>query len=588
MSSVDALLKQQAGLEAIQSRAAASIESLASPGRFTRFVDRVVGAFSPAALAQREADRFNAALSIHQAAAMNRLTADWIADTVSGDQAVLGDFTTMNARARDARRSSWGGASICSSYRRDIGYQTPRSAAFDPRTGKKLVELNRHLDWLWRRWAHRAEYCDFHRVNTLPESCGLMTEEWAQVGSSFMVASIVARGGPVDLVFELLEVEQLASDLYENRYNGNKIKHGVEVTRDGVPVAMHFYKNEHPLEDAVRYVTRIPMERVFVYRRSVRVREVLPASRLAPVLLDMKALASYLTYEDRAKHIEACVSLQLIKDEKAASSPGKAIGMAKSATTGTADNQVKDGRGRPVSTMQSGIIYDPPPGMKLESLSSSRGGSAFDTYTKRREQHIAAGADRSRSSITREYLASYTAERRGEVEDAKVNAPLQMLQVDAVLRPLRELFVRVAIMQGKTKDLVPMDLLRDPDLAPALFEAEWMPPKREPLDPAKDAASKKLRLEMKLDNHGRILNEESRDWRDNFDDIEEQTEYAKERGITLGGSGKVDPSEPRPRGASRAPDGAGDDDTEGEDEARGDGVSDAIVSAVMQEVGADA
>jgi lambda family phage portal protein len=565
------MAEQQAALAAIEARATRAVESLAKPGLMTRLVDRAIGLVSPSALAHREADRFDAAMSIHKAAAMNRLTADWYAETVSGDQATLDDMATINARARQGRRDNWAITSICSSYRRDIGYMTPRSAAFDPRTGEKLVDLNRRLDWLWRRWSSRAAFCDFHRQNTLAEACGLMTEEWVQVGSSFMVMSVERRGGPVDLVFELLEVEQLASDLYEHQANGNRIKNGVEVTKRGEPVAMWFYRNEHPLEDAVRDVARVPIDQVLVFTRSVRVREVLPASRLAPVLVDARSLDTYLTYEDRAKQIEACISLQAVKDQSAKGPAGRGLGMQSGVTSGTADASVRDARGRKVTTMQSGIIYDNPPGVKLEALNTTRGGSPFETYTGVRERHIAAGADRSPSSLTRRYLASYTAERRGEVEDAKVNEPLQQLQVDAVLRPLREMFVRLAIMQGKVDGLVPREMLRDPDLTAALYEAEWMPPRVRPLDPAKDAASKKIRLDMKLDNHGRILNEEGRDWRDNFDDIEEQREYAAERGIDLAAAAKVNPSEPRPRGASNAPDGTADDDGGGDDDTEGEG-----------------
>ena len=128
-----------------------------------------------------------------------------------------------------------------------------------------------------------------------------------------------------------------------------------------------------------------------------------------------------------------------------------------------------------------------------------------------------------------------------------------------LLMPIRRLFIDLAILMRKIE--VPAAILRDPDWREALYETEWMPPRREPIDPSKQAAAQKIRLEQRLTNRGRELNEEGRDWHDNFDDIAEQRDYAEEKGIALpedssGGPG-VDSSEPRPRGESRSPDGTG-------------------------------
>jgi lambda family phage portal protein len=552
-------------LEDLQADASARMMSIARPGLVGRAIDRVVGALSPSMLAAREEARTAAAMAVFQAAEVSRLTASWDAPETSGDGAMMADAGLMNARARGARRDNWAVASIVDSYRRDIGCQTPRASAFDLRTNEKLVEFNRRLDFWWRRWAASPGLCDFYGQQSLSDLMGLTVEEAVQTGQGFVVPSIEDRGGPVPLTLELFEFEQLATELYRAP-NGNEIKLGVEVDQRGVAVAYHFYRKGHPLELERGEVERIPADRVLVLAQFDRTRSVLPSSVLSAVLTSARSLDTYLSYEDRAKHIEACVSLQLRKDKSAGGTkPGTGIGMASKGTQET----LTDTNGRKVSRMESGTIYDPPPGMHLESVSSQRPGGAFESYTRTRSQHIAAGANRSKSTMTRDYTSSYTAERRGEVEDLKVNRMWQERQVTQLLMPIRRLFIDLAILMGKVE--VPAEILRDKDLREALYETEWMPPRREPIDPSKQAAAQKIRLEQRLTNHGRELNEEGRDWHDNFDDIAEQEAYAEEKGIDIPrGGGGVDPSEPRPRGESRSPDGAGGDEDDGGDDGDGD------------------
>lgn len=562
--------------QAMESRAMAAMQAAAQPGLVSRALDGLVSMVSPRWGTARQLSRMESAMAVYQAAEVNRMTADWLAQTVTGDQAVLGDLHTMNARARQSRRDDWSVASICDSFRRDVGYLTPRAAAFDPSkpTWPKLVAFNKRLDWKWRRWSRSKMLCDLAKRQTVAEMCGTLVEERVQVGNGFIVPGFQERGGPVPLVLELFEVEQLAHDLFQSP-EGREIRGGVEIDEHGAPVNYWFYRGEHPLESASSRAVAVPVDRVLHFGRPTRVRETLAATPLSPVLMDARSLKQYLTYEDRAKQIEACVALQLTRDTNAKRNAG-AIGMG-AKKPGEAET-LTDGAGRPIRQMQSGTIYDCPPGTKLETLNTARPGGQFQAYTDKRLGAIAAGAGRSRSSVSREYTSSYTAERRGEVEDHKGNRLDHELLRDTVLQPIRELFINMAIVTGALEVPDP-SFLTDPEKRAALYETEWMPPRREPLDPSRDAAAKKLRLDYKLDNRGTILNEENRDWRDNFDDIEEQSAYAEERGIVLpeaGGAGPTSPNESRPRGKSNAPDGTADDaddkggDTEeGDDESRG-------------------
>lgn len=565
-----------AALAGLESQTAERLRAIAEPGPVSRFVDKVVGAISPRALAGRMESRTQAAMAVFQAAEVSRLTMNWDAPETSGDGAMIQDGALMNARMRGAKRDNWAIASMTDSYRRDVGCMTPRAAAFDLRTREKLEDFNRRIDFAWRRWAMTPGFCDFHKQQSLTDLMGLTVEEAIQTGQGFVMPAVKERGGPVPLVLQLFEFEQLATELIKDP-NGNEIKSGIEVDKDGVAVAYHFYMGGHPLEWEQGEVTRIPADRILRLAQFDRVRSVLASSVLTPSLTAARSLATYLNYEDRAKHIEACVSLQLRKDQGYANKAGSGIGMGASATKAPASQDLVDANGRKVKRMESGVIYDPPPGSFLESVGTNRPGGAFESYINARAQHVAAGGNRSKSAVTREFTASYTAERRGEVEDHKGNRLWHERQVTQVLQPIRNLFIDLMIMTGKVQ--VPAEFLRDPELRAGLYETEWMPPRREPIDPSRAAAAQKIRLDYKLTNRGRELNEEGRDWHDNFDDISEQKRYAEELGIPLpemqaGGAGATSPNEARPSGTSDAPDGTGDDDdnsdNNGGDEETGD------------------
>lgn len=570
------------GVEALQSaleaESARAIELAARPGVLSRALDAVAGAFSPGWLSSRITARTELAAVAYQAAELNRLTADWLPGTLSGNQEIQPGLMDMNARARQGHRDSWAIRGVCDSYRRDVGCLMPRACARDPRAerGKqKLVAFNSELDWWWREWFLDPKLVDKCRRQSGPDMIGLGVEEWVQVGGVFFVDSFEARADAPMYVLQMIEIEQLAHDLYETAPNGNTIIGGVEVDRYGASVAYHVYLAEHPLEDPRAEATRVDAARVHHFVRPSRVRQVLGPSRLSPVLLDDRELQQYLQSEARAKRLEACIAWQQTRD--ATAKPGGLTNSRIGLGQGPENVGATDAKGRSVKAIEPGVILNNPVGQKLELMNPSRPGGTFDMYVKRRESHIAAGADRSRSSVTREFTASYTAERRGLIEDRKVNRSVQFdLLAPQILRPIRRQFVRTLLLQPGLLSPEAMaevrPLLRDRRLRRFLFETEWMPPREDPIDEAKTAAARKINTEHFFDNRGDMLGQGGRDWRDNFEDIAEQRDVAEDLKIPLpefaGGTG-VDPAEPRPRGASNAPDGTADDD--GEDDKKNNG-----------------
>ncbi|MEM1213027.1 MAG: phage portal protein [Planctomycetota bacterium] len=562
------------------------LTSVSRRGWLGRAVDAFAGRFAPQWMAGRMLERQQVAMAAYHAGEINRLTADWTPEAVSGDQAVLEDGGVLNTRARNAARNSWAIKGINDSYRRDVGCPQPLACAYDPdkpRRDGKLRQFNQEVDWWWRTYWSDPSLCDLRGVQAGNDLIGLMVNDWVNVGNGLLIRSYVPRRDAPGLVLQSVEVEQLATDLYQHAGSGRRIKGGVEVDAYARPVAFHYYDKAHPYEDWRGDPVRIDASRVCHLTKPDRVRQALGPSQLSAVLLDDRELQGYLQAEARSKRLEACIAWQMLRDGDASGRAMKNDQIGMGGATAGADDKLTDAMGRPVRAIEPGMVLNNPKGVKLELMNPNRPGGTFDMYTRRREFQIAAGANRSRSSVTREYTSSYTAERRGLIEDRKVARMVQFdLLIPQVLLAIRQDFITSLLVQPgllSSKAMAEaLPLLGDMRRRRHLFETQWMPPEEEPIDEAKTAAARKINSGEFFEDRGSMLARQGRDWRSTFDDIAEQRDAADELGLPLpefSGASSASPSAPRPRGQSNAPDGTSDNTdnrgrgSDGDDEAFG-------------------
>src|SRR5690606_21300748 len=135
----------------------------------------------------------------------------------SADQAIVDELPTVNARARASTQNNWVGASITEGYRRHVVGARGiicRSDARDEK-GEPITEFNRAADRLFlEQWARHPRRCDIERRKTFSEMQGLMVEELVDVGQSLLIWSYQRERDHVGLKLQLIEPEQLATDLY--------------------------------------------------------------------------------------------------------------------------------------------------------------------------------------------------------------------------------------------------------------------------------------------------------------------------------------------------------------------------------------
>ena len=555
--------------EILRSEAERMLAMAEQPGPLAQAVDRLVGFVSPTRAWRRSQDRM--AIAFH-AAEVNRLTADYMPDEQTADQALLEDMALLVARCRESRINDGPIRGICNGYVRDVvgAGITARSAARGA-DGKPLVEWNRALDDLWLAWATTTEFCDYLGERSLRQFNAFQVDECVQTGNGMLVERYERRPGTVGLSLQAIEYEQL--DREKTRHGRNEVREGVEIDRVGRVVAYHVYQDGHRLEEIGAKSTRVLRGQVHHLRANLRGRETLSPPLLAASVMLSRDLTMFVRDNERRNRLAACVFAQVIRK------PGTPGGGKPVTGMGAAvQENVTDARGRTVNQMPSGTLLNPPAGHEIKVENTNLQGSEMSAYVDHAITMIAAAANRSGSSVTRKYSSSYTAERRSLIEDQKVTEPMQLDLIETTLQPIKAKFVRFALLERRLE--LPEGFGVDEESLEALARTAWSPPEVKEIDPAKQAAADKIDIETKKKSRAEINQRRNRTTREVFDEIAEDQELAEERDIVLperNGGAKTDAHEPRPRGASRSPDGVEDDNRGSDDDAE------ALVGAIVRE-----
>jgi len=495
-----------------------------------------------------------AALSARMSAAKrDRTTADWPSQSVGPHSAIALDAPVTNARARHAKDNTWQGAAIASNLRRNVNNTgiTPRSRANAPRPTntkaekQRLREFRRRLDRSWRWRMRDAALCDVEGRETLNDKINLVVEERKFVGTGFLVWSIgrhVPGAATAPLQLQAFELEQLdtSKDTVRSTRDGHVIRNGIETDAQGRIIFYHVHLKNHPQEDLLLPGDSVPIpaHRVLMLGKRTRFGQSLAPSEISPVLLKLWRNNQYDEHEQIAKQIEAFFAMVIQMDPRYG--PPN-LGTPTKPTDGTMPGTVGGGNTEsPASptyrelNLGPGMIPELMVGEELKTINPTRPGPQYEAYMKAQHGMIATGSDMSYSGMMRRFDGTYVNGRMTVNEDEKVYDLWQMQVVDYLLRPLRNLYTNLCVLLNidGLGDLA-SDYFDSAAHTLAYQECEWMPPRRKPIDPAKQAAADAINLEYFLTHRGEILNERNILVEDLLIDIHLQRELADEFEITF-------------------------------------------------------
>jgi lambda family phage portal protein len=407
------------------------------------------------------------------------------AKTVDGlNAAILADATTAARRAGwYARNNPWVAAAVDSLVGNVVG------AGIKPQSTHSDRAVREKLQALWLRWTDHADpggLADFYGLQAMA------VRAMVESGESF--ARLKVSPGSADTIplhIELLDREQVSSDLHREIGGGARIRAGIEVDSAGRRVA-YWVRSSRPGDpfgplrmDPVR-VPAADCIHLFKPLAAVQLRGI---TWLAPVLLRLHELDQF---EDAAlvKAKVAALFTGFITD------PDGTVGGLSGTNTG----------GALTVGMEPGSLIPLPPGADIR-FSNPTEHNAYAPFVKNHLRAVAAGLGLPYELVSGDLEGvTYSSIRAGLIEFRRRVEQLQHnVVVHLFCRPVWERFVRLAVLSS---DLPARDFDRDPA---AYLRCEWLPPKFDFVDPKKDVEAEILAIEAGLKSRAQAISERGYD-----------------------------------------------------------------------------
>ncbi|MDA8378472.1 MAG: phage portal protein [Planctomycetia bacterium] len=485
-----------------------------------------------AALAQmRKIARLGTDGSFNTAATYGRRNHNWYAPRGSADLAYIPDAKTLIGRTRDMLRNNWAAQAVASAFADNVVGRGIKVVPFAvDRNGVKLTELNRQITAAWEAWC-KADNCDVEGGQSFVDMQETFIYEWIGGGECFGVWSYTPNSAAVGLQLQVFESDQLY-DLFLV-FGGNEVRGGVEVDRNGKPVAYHFWqRNPNDLAYAnpdVFYPVRVPRERVFHFFHKRRGRQTRGPSPLLPVLQDLHDAAGYREATLMSQKMQACMGLLITKNQVsnnifAPGSPGYAgVGPLAPNESSTTQGGVR------TADFFPGMVFEGLPGEEVKAFSPSNIAQQFKEFMESTLRGVAAGTGISYSQLVRHAEGSYSAARMDKKMDAKTWRRVGRRLITTFIEPTYIRFLRFAAAEGRLPAM-PADYWRDPkryERAKFLMEPE------EFVDPQKEVNADQTAIRMGLKTRREIIESRGGDFDDAIAELSDERRKAAGAGIML-------------------------------------------------------
>lgn len=327
---------------------------------------------------------------------------------------------------------------------------------------------------LWDAWWDRPEVTGQHDFGKCQQ---LIAASWFRDGEAFwqqLLGQIdyLQHATRVPYSIELLEADLVPLDMTDK---SRGILQGVERDAWGRIRAYHVYK-QHPGDgDAWLLETkRVPAEQMRQIAQLDRIHQVRGLSVFASVVNRIRDIQDYESSERIAAKVAASFCAQVVRKEL----PGDPAGAFEGdATPGSAlDRAMRS------LTMVPGMIgTDLGPGEEIQVIDSKRPNPNIDTYLNGQLRRMAGGIGASFSSLSLNYMGTYSAQRQELVEKYGAYAMLGEQFVARFVRPTWEDFVSAAVLGNQVRMPRGWELR---DLAAAVYirpQMPWIDPLKEVL-----------------------------------------------------------------------------------------------------------
>lgn len=480
-------------------------------------LDTIIGFISPEAGARREAWRQNLEEMRHyDAGDYSRLNAGWVAYNQSAEFTDRYSRETVRARARDLERNSDMANSVIGAYKRNVVGLGWTLQAMTPNDS-----LNEKIEEAWREWCKKKN-CDVTETQGLMQMTRMAVKR-KKVDGGILFKKCYVSGGIVPFRLQALEVDELDDTAITPKHNGARVVGGIEYNEYNKPLG--YWVRQYSVDGFSQvdpiYVPAKNMIFLFTKNRPSQIREM---SDMSPTITRIRDTNEFMTAVSVKERIAACLSVFIKK-----TIPTTGIGGQIGRGVGGPDSPRMSYEGK---TISPGMIKELNAGDEIQVVNPTGQATDAASYVKLQQRLIGAGQGLSYEATSRDMSQSnYSSARQGIIEDEQTYIEdTESIQED-FLDEVYETFVISGVLSG----LFDIKDFWDPVKKKLYLKHAWVAAPKRWIDPAKETTATKIALQTGQKTFKQVAAENGQDWRRMIDDMAEVMEYAREKGLELGG-----------------------------------------------------
>lgn len=474
------------------------------------WLDNIIAFVSPRAAAERQAYRYVLEeQKNYDAGNSMRLNAGWYAQNQSAEITDRYDRDIVRARARDLERNSDIANSVILAYKRNIiGF------GFSLRVKTPDEALNKKIQELWLKWC-KAKNCDVTEQQSFMQMMRMAVER-KKVDGGILFRKCYTEGGMIAFKLQAIEVDEIdVNTIGPVHAKDNKVVAGIEYNRfnriEGFWIRQYDI-NGYDINQA-EYIPAKDVIFLFTKKRPSQIREM---SDMSPTITRIRDANEFMTAVSVKERIAACLAVFI-----------KRTNPSQFGRTNESKVAKQDYAGKKITP---GMIRELNAGDEIQVVNPSGQSSDAAGMIKLHQRMIGAGQGLSYEATSRDMSQStYSSARQGSIEDKMTYEEDIELILEKVFDEVYETFVISLYLHGL---ITAKDFWNKKD---EYMKHEWVQQPKPWIDPQKEANATKIALNSGIKTFQQIAAENGKDWKEQIDDAAEVLEYAKEKGIEMGG-----------------------------------------------------
>lgn len=453
-----------------------------------------------------------------EAALRGRLNSDWRLGGGNINQELRSQLPIVREKARWLEHNS----AIARSYLALVETHVVGPEGFmlqvqgERRRGESDAEGNLLVERAFREWG-RQGVCEVSGRLDFVGLCRMLVRTEARDGEALLRMHDVrpTEDNPFGFVLEAIDPARLDVQLNEDRLkNGNAIRLGVELNRNGRPVAYWLKSGENNEMGWPQSYVRVEARDIIHWYEPERPEQLRGVSRMASVIESVHALRKYRNAALVAARAGASKMGFLSRDP------------AMGALAATADGE-RDDDGYDLREFEPGQIDELPPGVTFQGWDPKYPHENFEPFVRAAEREIAIALGVSYHSLAGDLTeVNYSSIRTGSLEERDRWRVRQEAFAAAVLRRVYRRWLNNAALNGQLGVRLSLaEQLR------RYARHRWQGRRWSWVDPEKDIKATVMAINAGLTSPQRVASEMGLDYEEVLDQIARWQETADAKGV---------------------------------------------------------